>query len=175
MAETELYIGNLDQSEKYFLQLEQIQSTFEDSTALYPYHAKLVYLYKLKGETQKANQLAEETIELLKERIKNAEPNFWTGGQGDTLYNLGEMYAVLGDSDKALDLLEKPYAWDWAGLSYGYWWLEHHQLFDPIRNSKRFKDLEEKKRLEYEAYAEVMRQLVREKEMNWEFALEQNR
>ncbi len=186
MAEMTMYMGDLDQAEQYFHQIETIENSFVDSSAYFPTQAKLMYIYKLKGEEEKFNRLADVTITELKEMISNQDPNFFHAGIGTNLYHLAEAYAVLGQADEAIKLLENPIAWDWAAVRAGiipvvstpflaYWWLENIKLYDSIREDEGFKTLIAKKRKAHESYLKAMRPLVREKEMNWEFALEQNR
>jgi TolB-like protein/Tfp pilus assembly protein PilF len=94
----------------------------DDSRAVYQGAVALARL----GEHKVARQWAERALSMDPE-----EP--------PVLYNVACAYAVLGETDKALDLLEKM----GDGLQGYHDWIEHDSDFDALRNHPRFKALVE--------------------------------
>jgi non-specific serine/threonine protein kinase len=92
----------------------------EDARALYLGAGSLVSI----GQKDRATQWAQRAL--------NIDPD-----DPSVLYNVGCVYSLLGESEKAIDCLEKT-------LMHGEWykgWAEHDSDLDPLRTHPRFQTL----------------------------------
>jgi len=163
-GEDYLQSGNLDSAEYYFLRVQQAERELEDTAALYPYRPKLAYIYLQQGREIEAQILMDEAINLRIGIMDETRFDFWTRSRAATLIEIAEIKAMQGSIDEAMDLLENPYSWEWTRPVGKLRFLEVNPSFNLLREDQRFKTLVEKTRNNYEAHAEALRKLVRERE-----------
>ena len=108
----------------------EARAEFEKATTLDDlpwYVSSLGYACAAKGDRAKAEQILQDLEQLSKQRYVSPA-------------NRAAVYLGLGEKEKALDWLEKAY----EDRDPIFWWIDGDQLYDSLRNERRFQALVQK-------------------------------
>lgn len=135
-----------DKAQRYYLAVEKLDSLgFEEGIHTHIYKHRLAHIYKIKGETTKAEKLFKEHLAQLEQTVKEEKSRFGLE------YDLAGAYAFLGDKEKSYYWLDK--------LPYNMLttiFIQIDPMFDSIRNEARFKKVIERQYADREAIRKVI-------------------
>ena len=124
------YLGNYMQAETVWLELSDLVSKYDDPFFATPYKHRLAYIYWLTGRKEKALELFDEKI---KDNLAMIEQSNLNGARGE-FYDLGAVYAFLGQEDEALK-------WFRTAADSGFFSIEFigvDPLLEDFRQTPRF-------------------------------------
>jgi TolB-like protein/class 3 adenylate cyclase/Tfp pilus assembly protein PilF len=152
--------GNLEGAEEAWLQMLDNEKTLEDTTSFLPVRHRLGMLYLQKGEEEKAMKLFNEQIRLNQRDIDQMKVPVWGRSIGTSLYDLAITKAYIGETEEALDIIERD-DFFWGNIFWFQYWLESDPMIDPIREEPRFIAVQEKwQRTAEEASAALRRSII---------------
>jgi TolB-like protein/Tfp pilus assembly protein PilF len=171
MGEINLWIGDFDSSQELLEGVQEAEKALMDSTALLPYRPKLAAVYLQTGRESEAAELLDEALLSRKRNIQESRYDSWTRSNASTLIEMGEVLAMQGKADEAMDYLENPINWEWWDPAGALRFLENSPQFDNLRDNARFQALTRKVEEADELSSAALRKVVNEREASEQMKL----
>jgi tetratricopeptide (TPR) repeat protein len=146
-----IYCSGAGHDQEAIYYFEKQKKNWEKSGEIYLYASKeIAYSFWQVGRKKEAKYYFDQQIKIGLESIKLRR---WNSIQKGAHFDLAEVYAFLGDKEKAYYYLDEVN----KNKSFPLWWVtlfNFHPLLDPIRQEPRFqkilKDVETKYQAEHE-------------------------